>query len=258
MFEVAEHTCINNNQLRFCKSCGRMLLLIDFCKNRLAKFGYSYRCKECQRKCNAEQKDNRRKFYQRRREDSEYKEIVRRASAKYNRSSKGREASRRNHDKFKESELIGGRKYYSKHRQHRIDYTRQWRLDNPQKARQYVRRYMAKRKNNPLFNFADRLRRLVRKSWARQVTTKRGKTFDLLGYTPQALLDHLSMFLNKLCCSCGNITITIANSHIDHIIPVKTIKTKEDVVTINSLDNLRLICAKCNLIKGAKHERTSG
>ena len=238
---------------RFCKLCNSILPLTYFCKSHRQKLGYSYRCKKCQRELNVKYKDSRKESYQKRKGDSKYKEIVRRASTKYNSSTKGKEASRRNHDKFKESELIYGRKYYREHKQHRIDYIRQWRLDNPQKARKYARKYMDNRKNNPLFNLADRLRRTVRKSWVRRDIIKRGKTFDLLGYTPQELFDHLSPFLGQLCCSCRNITITVANSHIDHIIPVKTIRTKEDIISINSLDNLRLICAKCNLIKGDKY-----
>jgi len=42
--------------------------------------------------------------------------------------------------------------------------------------------------------------------------------------------------------------------HIDHIIPIATAKTEEDVLRLSHFTNLRPMWAKENLVKGAKVE----
>jgi len=42
--------------------------------------------------------------------------------------------------------------------------------------------------------------------------------------------------------------------HIDHIIPLVTAKTEEDVIKLNHYSNLQYLFAEDNLEKGAKYE----
>jgi RNA ligase (TIGR02306 family) len=52
------------------------------------------------------------------------------------------------------------------------------------------------------------------------------------------------------------VVINLENSHIDHIVPLAQARTITDVISLNQLNNLRLICSKCNLKKGAKMDST--
>lgn len=73
------------------------------------------------------------------------------------------------------------------------------------------------------------------------------KTQEILGYTPNQLLEHLQKDPNYKYWANDT-----KNYHIDHIIPIfEYVKTGiTDPKIINSLDNLRILSAKENLIKG--------
>lgn len=53
---------------------------------------------------------------------------------------------------------------------------------------------------------------------------------------------------DKKCLACG----TTKNLTIDHIIPISSAKSKDDVIKLNKEDNLITLCAKCNSKKGSQ------
>lgn len=105
-----------------------------------------------------------------------------------------------------------------------------------------------------------RLRHLLSKSLRKAMKGKKQEpTFNILNYTKKEFLVHLQSYIGKPCEYCNNGIITIENSHMDHIVPVSiSDETGESsgfpilVVNLFSLDNLRLIHAKCNM---SKHNR---
>ncbi len=119
-------------------------------------------------------------------------------------------------------------------------------------ALKYASVARSRRKANPVWAFADRIRNLLRIALNRRGLSKRGKTFDLLGYTPQELWSHLSVYLGTSCeGGCGEI-ISLPICHIDHIIPLAVATTEDEIVALNALSNLRLLCAACNHKKHTK------
>lgn len=76
---------------------------------------------------------------------------------------------------------------------------------------------------------------------------KTSPTFQMLGYTPEDLRKHVErQFVNGMSWD---------NRHrweLDHIIPISSAKTVEDVVSLNQLPNLRPIWAEQNLEKRDK------
>lgn len=101
---------------------------------------------------------------------------------------------------------------------------------------------------NPLCNFASRLRCSMYRAYKKTGIQKKSKTFSLLGYSPTELFHHLRKFVNKPCKECGS-PLAEFNKHLDHIIPIGSARTQEDIVRLNQLDNLRFICGYCNLKK---------
>jgi hypothetical protein len=81
------------------------------------------------------------------------------------------------------------------------------------------------------------------------VARRRAKSFDLLGYSPMDLYKHLSEYLGKACEVCKLTVVSRKNCHIDHKIALMAGKTEGDILVLNRLSNLRLICATCNLRK---------
>lgn len=103
------------------------------------------------------------------------------------------------------------------------------------------------RRGKPIKVLEDRIRTRLRKVLNERGLNKRRKTFELLGYMPQELWAHLEPYLGKHCeCGCGTI-VELDSCHIDHIIPLLNARTEEELIELNALTNLRLICASCNL-----------
>jgi len=60
------------------------------------------------------------------------------------------------------------------------------------------------------------------------------------------LKNHLFKYIDNPCEDCGKIKLNLSNSNIDHILPISSSITIEDVLLLNQLSNLRLICIECN------------
>jgi 5-methylcytosine-specific restriction endonuclease McrA len=188
------------------------------------KSGY---CKPCRKAYTEEKKAN---------DPEAFRSAQAKRKHRYNRSAKGKLASKRNHEKFKEHELEYGRKYYWKHRDERIANALRWNKSNPEKVRLQTKAY---RKRNA---FSFRIRSSLRKHLLR----KTDHTFVLLGYTSAALREHLSKWLGRPCEICSQVVLTIENCHIEHIKPLALARCDADVVQLNQLANLRLLCKECN------------
>lgn len=107
-------------------------------------------------------------------------------------------------------------------------------------------------RENPVMAFADRLSGLLRKALNERGIRKDKRTRELVGYSPEDLYNHLRKYIGKKCGWCGTEIYNWMNCSIDHIIPLHTAKTKEDVLKLNELSNLRLLHFDCNLKKGGK------
>ena len=78
---------------------------------------------------------------------------------------------------------------------------------------------------------------------------KQSPTMEQLGYTPQELAAHLERQFVK-----GMGWHNRDKWHIDHIVPISTAKTIDDVIALNQLSNLRPLWAHENLSKGDRLE----
>lgn len=154
--------------------------------------------------------------------------------------------------------LARAKAYYADNREQILDAARERYATDPafreaaikRSLAQYEKRY-AKRRENPRCVLAGRLRVRLRKVLNDRGVVKHDRTFDLLGYSPAQLRVHLAQQLDKPCVCCGD-SMTLATCHIDHTMPLVTAATLREVLDLNRLDNLRVICAGCNLRKQAK------
>ena len=91
----------------------------------------------------------------------------------------------------------------------------------------------------------------------RYVGVKRTLAFDSLSTPIEALYLRRAEFIDKPCVSgiaCGRKTIiTLDNSQMDHIKPLKLCKTEEDVYKWHEMENLQWICQPCNQKKGTSY-----
>ena len=99
------------------------------------------------------------------------------------------------------------------------------------------------------FNLIKRIRSRIRTAFSANGYTKRSKTYEILGCS----WDEFKLHIEKQFCN-GMCWDRLKEIHIDHIIPLASAKTEEDVILLNHFTNLRPLWAKDNLSKGAKME----
>lgn len=135
-------------------------------------------------------------------------------------------------------------RWIASNRERKAESGRRWYLENKKRHRELCRRNKARQQaNNPDYRMACAMRGFVR----RTLHNKDAPSFDLIGYTPNRLRDHLERQFIK-----GMSWDNYGEWHIDHITPVSWFieQGETDPAVINCLSNLRPIWAKDNLSKG--------
>lgn len=99
----------------------------------------------------------------------------------------------------------------------------------------------ARRKSDPTLAMRSRLSRLMAHALRGAGVLKNSPTLEMLGYTADDLRRHIEKQLTD-----GMSWDNRSEWQLDHIIPVSTARTKDDVIALNQLSNLRPMWAKEN------------
>jgi hypothetical protein len=122
--------------------------------------------------------------------------------------------------------------------------------DNNKRVKRYYEKNKEKiklKQQNPYNRISSSLRARV-KNFLKIVNIKKtNKTFDIVGCTPQFLKEYLEkQFVDGM--HWGN----YGEWHIDHIIPLSSMKHKDEIHILCHYTNLQPLWAKDNLIKSNK------
>ena len=110
-----------------------------------------------------------------------------------------------------------------------------------------TRRAKIRRVVDPVFLLSSRIRSSIGDALRKGGYGKRSKSQEILGCDWRFLAGHIErQFLKGMSWENRD------QWHIDHIIPLATAKTEEDVIRLNHYTNLRPLWAKDNLRKGAR------
>lgn len=121
--------------------------------------------------------------------------------------------------------------------------TKDEQIDRRRKYRKY------KRKTDVKYRLADVVRQRIKDYIRINNITKKNKTFDIVGCTPQFLKEHLEkQFKNEMTWENHG----LYGWHIDHIIPLSSAKNEEELYKLCHYTNLQPLWAKENLSKGSK------
>jgi hypothetical protein len=183
----------------------------------------------------------------------------------------------KNKDKINEN----SRQHYSENKDKQKEYSAQYRVNNKEKVKEYRRQYKNKAKENdrlyylknkdkikeyrsnnrvkrnnrltqrratePLYKLSCSVRRRIQKVINKKRVSKR--THEILGCSYRELKAHLeSQFRDGMNWN----NYGLKGWHIDHIIPLASGKTEEDVLVLCHYSNLQPLWALENLQKGAK------
>ncbi len=117
---------------------------------------------------------------------------------------------------------------------------------NKEKIKDYKKEYQKnRRKEDELFAVTLRCRARIGCFVRHSVYKKTSKTFEMIGCTPEQLLEHL----HKTWYDNYGTEYNGEPVHIDHIIPLSSAETEEDVYRLCHYTNLQYLKPEDNLAK---------
>lgn len=141
-------------------------------------------------------------------------------------------------------ESSNGQRYYQKNRENISSRFKEWRKSNQHLL---TKRQNQRRKESVLVSASCRASCLVRNAIKGRGYSKTSKTQEILGCTYISFVKHIQdQFLPGMSWE------NRSQWHIDHIIPMASAKSEEEVLKLNHYTNLRPLWAKDNLSKGSK------
>jgi hypothetical protein len=228
-------------ETKVCTKCNVEKNICEFGKLKSSKDGYRYFCKKCRnsiektyvgdnvserkKKWRNSNKENIKKHYQ------ETKQTVLDYQKKYRQE---------NLDKINERKKI----YYNINKKEILDKNKTYRKNTKNIRNIYESN---KKKNNTVYSLLCGMRSRICNYLKKSNITKKNKTFEIVGCTPQSLKEHLEKrFVDGM--SWDN----RSEWHIDHIIPLSSAKTEEELYNLCHYTNLQPLWAEDNLKKSNK------
>ena len=169
--------------------------------------------------------------------------------------------------KYKGGKSESDKRHYLKNREKRLqyfsdwqkdnrdrlnDYHQKWREKNIDKHREYKRKYEKNRKDSdPLYKLISNFRTAIYQVLKESNVEKNGHYFDILGYTPEELINHLEKQFTE-----GMTWENYGEFHVDHKLPISSFNIKEigdeEFMRCWCLDNLQPMWGEENIRKSNK------
>lgn len=157
------------------------------------------------------------------------------------------------------------KKYYENNQDSELRRFKEYRINNPEKRKKTVKNYYENNKkiinkkqgklnkkyyqNNVLYRIIVIQRGRIREILKIKNKEKKIKTIDIVGCSPEFLKEHLEkQFKDGMTWE----NYGFYGWHIDHIIPLSSAKTEEEVYKLCHYTNLQPLWAEDNLKKGSK------
>ncbi len=153
------------------------------------------------------------------------------------------------------------KKYYINNKEKKQSYLKEYYIENREKQLSRQKEYYVKNKgnrneykrnrklNDPIYKLVINVRNRLRKYLKDKSITKNKITFNIIGCTPPQLKEHLeTQFVYGMSWENHG----LFGWHIDHIIPLSSAKTEEELYKLCHYTNLQPLWAKDNLVKSDK------
>ena len=233
---------------KICKKCCLEKQLVDFYRNNKMKDGYLNHCKECNdiktKECRlknqVKNKETRKKYLEK------HKEQIAISSKLY-------------HDNYydlnKEKIIQYQKEYYVNNIGSKREYDKEYRLLNKDKRNSYHKK---RSQSDELYRLTVSIRSIIATSLRRSGYGKKSKTNLILGCSFVEFKHYLeSKFESWMTwVNYGRYNGELDFGwDIDHIIPISSATTEEEVLKLNHYKNLQPMCSKMNRdIKKNKYE----
>lgn len=215
---------------KICSKCKEEKEVCEFSKNISRKDGYHPQCKNCKngwRLNNREHVLEYKKNYHKKNKD------------KLNEHTKNwRQSNPNYHKNYKEG-----------NKERLVKSNKNYREKNLEKILKYSIEYnKKKRHSDPFYNLTCNIRSRITTFLKLKNISKNNKTFEIVGCTQEFLKEHIEKQFTKGMCW----DLMGKHIHIDHIIPLSSAKTEEEVYKLCHYTNLQPLWAEDNLKKSNK------
>ena len=235
-------------ETKLCNECKKIKLFSDFYTDPNNGKLRSY-CKLC---FNEKAKKYRDKKKDKIKEYSKLYREINKQAIKY----KQKEYRQKNKDTIKERQKINSRRHYIKNceiikkkslsfREINPGYHKEYRRKNKEYSNTYQKK---RRRHDPLFKLIHNIRSRIYVFLNKKNILKNNSIHNIIGCSSEFLKEHLEkQFTDGMTWDLMGKDI-----HIDHIIPLSSAKTEEDIYKLCHYTNLQPLWAIDNLKKGAK------
>ena len=211
---------------KICNKCHIEKKLSEFhkCKNKID--GYKLTCKECRKEESKQRYLNNTEYFEKYRKENRDKTIEKLSEW------------RKNNPEYR-------RIYYEENYEKEINYSR---IKNKEK-KEYLKNYKIKKYNEDLvFSLKVKLNGRLHKVLKRNNFEKKYKFSEILGCS----LEQFKLYFESKFTDGMSWDLMGKHIHIDHIIPLSSAKTDEDVYKLSHYSNLQPLWAIDNIKKGNK------
>jgi len=240
---------------KICSKCKEEKEVCEFYTDKSKIDGYYSSCKECKITYSKTRVD----------ENTQYLKIWRMNNPDYNKQfleknpdyvknyyknnkTKMIESVKKHYNKNRDSILPKKRNSSLKYYYENIDIIKEKNKEYNKNNREKRNIYISNRKkNDPIYRLSHNIRNRVRTFLITKNITKNNPTFNIIGCSPEFLKEHLERKFTE-GMSWGN----QGKWHIDHIIPLSSAKTEEEIYKLCHYTNLQPLWAEDNLKKSDK------
>lgn len=149
--------------------------------------------------------------------------------------------------KYDDKMRIRHKNYVDSNRDKVKDMNDKWRKNNPEKLKEYRKRYQELIKSDPIRALKEKIRHIIKNSFKRVDYSKNERTENILGCKYEYFIKHIEKQFKD-----GMSWDNHGEWHFDHIIPISSAKTEEEVMNLNHYTNFQPLWAFDNLKKGKK------
>lgn len=148
----------------------------------------------------------------------------------------------------REENLSKKKLYDQKNKQKKSEYDKKYREKNRLKKNQYIREYRKnRRKYDPIYRLIESVRARMGFFYREKDINKNDNTFSIVGLTPEELKNYLTEKFSE-----GMTWNNYGEWHIDHIIPLSSGKSEEEILKLCHYTNLQPLWASENIKKSNK------
>lgn len=236
-------------ETKICRKCKLDKDINEFSKKNTSKDGKQNICKYCDKQESKKWKENNKEKVKLQRErylkknPEKLKEYQKEYQKKW---------AKKNPEKVK----LKRKKYNLKNCEKNKEYCNLWRQNNPDYKKTYNENnreknweYEKKRRKNVLVKLACNIRCRVKNFLKSKNINKTNKTFNIVGCSPELLKEHLEKQFTEGMSWDNHGRF---GWHIDHIIPLSSANTDEEIYKLCHYTNLQPLWAFDNLTKGDK------